>query len=123
MMNTMKKMMLTGVLVLAAASIPSVAVAQSGRQTFRVDNQTSYTIEHVYVSPTNYTYWGYDQLGSKVLPPDYYFQVSVVPGWYDVKLVDQDGDSCVVPNVDFRGSDTWTLTDRVLVACELFSRQ
>jgi len=38
-----------------------------------------------------------------------------------VKLVDQDGDTCVVNNVDFRDGESWTITDGVLVACELFS--
>jgi hypothetical protein len=57
-----------------------------------------------------------------VLFPNYHVDVAVVPGWYDVMLVDQDGDRCVIPNVDFRRGDNWTVTDGVLVACELFSR-
>lgn len=40
---------------------------------------------------------------------------------YDVMLVDQDRDICVVPNVDFRYGESWTITDDVLVLCEIVS--
>jgi hypothetical protein len=122
MLSNLKKLLVAGALILAATVIPASAASQYTR-TFEVDNRSSYRINHLYVSPSGDRYWGFDRLGSDILYPNYYVSVTVVPGWYDVKLVDQDGDSCVVPNVDFRGGDTWTLTDRVLVACELFSRQ
>jgi len=38
-----------------------------------------------------------------------------------VKLVDQDGDSCVIRNVNVSYGETWTITDGTLLACELFS--
>jgi hypothetical protein len=120
MRNAMKMSVMTGILGLAFAVVPAVAGAQS--RTFKVNNDTQYTIEHVYVSPSGYPYWGEDQLGNKVLPPDYWFRMSVVPGFYDVKLVDEDGDTCTLTGMDFRDGDTWTMTDRLLVACELFSR-
>jgi hypothetical protein len=122
MLSNLTKLLVAGALILAATVIPASAASQYTR-TFEVDNRSSYRINHLYVSPIGYRYWGFDRLGSDILYPNYYVSVTVVPGWYDVKLVDQDGDSCVVPSVDFRSGDTWTLTDRVLVACELFSRQ
>ena len=121
MLNTIKKIMFAGSLLLAAASVPTIAVAQDGVETFRVINRSSYRIDHLYVSPTSNTYWGYDRLGDDVLAPNYRSDLSVVPGWYDVKLVDQDGDSCVIKDVDFRDGDSWTVTDGILLACEVFS--
>ena len=119
MTSRIKMMMVAGALALATALLPMSAAAQA--RTFTVFNQSHYRINHLYVSPSSYSYWGNDRLGSDVFPPNYRFDLAVVPGWYDVKLVDQDGDTCVVNNVDFRDGESWTITDGVLVACELFS--
>jgi len=121
MISNIKKILVAGALVLAAVvSIPTNAAAQEAR-TFTVFNRSSYRINHLYVSSSSNTYWGNDKLGSDIFYPNYRFDLAVAPGWYDVKLVDQDGDTCVVNNVDFRGGESWTITDGVLVACELFS--
>jgi hypothetical protein len=121
MFSIMKRTLFAGSLLLAVASAPTVASAQNGVETFRVINHSSYRIDHMYVSPTSNTYWGNDQLGDDVLPPNYLADVSIVPGWYDVKVVDRDGDSCIVKQVDFREGGTWTVTDGLLLACEFFS--
>ncbi len=121
MLSNLKKFLAAGALVLATAvGFSTTATAQS--RTFAVFNRSSYRINHLYVSPTSYTYWGGDRLGSDIFYPNYRFDLSVAPGWYDIKLVDQDGDSCVVNNVDFRDGESWTITDGVLLSCELFSR-
>ena len=122
MLSSLKNALLAGVLVLAAAaSVPAAAVAQGGTRTFRIVNETRYTIQNIYVSPTDDSYWGDDLLGNQVLRTDYRFDISVVPGWYDVKIVDEDGDACTLKNIDFRYGDTWKMTDGLLVACELFT--
>jgi hypothetical protein len=56
-----------------------------------------------------------------VLPPNYRLGIMVAPGWYDVKLVDHDGDACTLKNIDFRYGDTWDMTNGLLVVCELFT--
>ena len=122
MLSNIKKVLAAGALMLAAVvSIPTSAAAQE--RTFTVFNRSSYRINHLYVSSTNNNYWGNDKLGSDIFYPNYHFDLSVYPGWYDVKLVDQDGDTCVVQNVDFRDGESWTITDGVLLTCELFSHR
>jgi hypothetical protein len=122
MFSNIKKVLAAGALMLAAVvSIPTSAAAQD--RTFTVFNRSSYRINHLYVSPTSYTNWGNDKLGSDIFYPNYRFDLSVDPGWYDVKLVDQDGDTCVVQDVDFRNGENWTITDGVLLTCELFSHR
>jgi hypothetical protein len=121
MLSTMKKMLFASSLFLTAASASTIASAQNGVETFRVINRSSYQIDHIYVSPTSNTYWGADQLGRGVLPSDYRETISIYPGWYDVKLVDHDGDSCIIGNQDFRESEDWTFTDATLLACEFLS--
>jgi hypothetical protein len=120
MFSTIKKVLVAGALVLATAvGFSTTAAAQ--QRTFTVFNRSSYRINHLYVSPTSYTHWGSDRLGSDIFYPNYRFDLSVAPGWYDIKLVDEDGDSCVVRDVDFRDGESCTITDGTLLTCELFS--
>ncbi len=120
MNSKIKKLFVTGAVTLAAVLAPANIAAQSTRN-FRIINESHYQINHLYVSPASNSTWGADRLGSGVLPSNYRSDLAVSPGWYDVKLVDEDGDSCVVSNVDFRYGDSWTITDGVLVTCELLS--
>ena len=121
MFSTLKKILVAGALVLATvACIPTNASAQE--RTFTVFNHSSYRINHLYVSPTSNTYWGSDRLGDDIFYPNYRFDLDVIPGWYDVKVVDQDGDSCVINNVDFRNGESWNITDGTLIVCELFTK-
>lgn len=40
---------------------------------------------------------------------------------YDVKLVDEDGDECEVPDVNIgKGKDTWVISSKELLACQGF---
>lgn len=119
MLPTIKKVLfVAGALILAAASIPTTAAAQS---TFTVFNESHYQIYQLFVSPSNSNSWGSDRLGRRVFLPGYRFDLPVAYGWNDVKLVDKSGHSCVVEDVDFRAGETWTITDGVLAVCELLS--
>jgi hypothetical protein len=42
---------------------------------------------------------------------------NIPEGTYDLKLVDEDEDECIVENVDVSGDLTWTLTDTVIENC------
>jgi hypothetical protein len=120
MFSTIKKVLVAGALVLATAvGFSTTAAAQERR--FTVFNRSSYRINHLYVSPTSYTYWGSDRLGSDIFYPNYRFDLSVAPGWYDIKLVDQDGDSCVVGDVDSRDGESSTITNATLLMRIVFS--
>ena len=101
-----------------AGLIPATAAAQN---TFTVYNESHYQIYQLFVSPSNSNYWGSDRLGNRVFLPGYRFDLPVAYGWYDVKLVDKSGHSCVVEGVDFRAGGTWTITDDVLAVCYLLS--
>ena len=121
MITMMKRILLAATLCVATASVSMIAGAQDSNETFTIINHSNYRITHMYVSPTSYTRWGYDRLGDDVLPPNYRTDLSVTPGWYDVKLIDEDGDACVINNVDFRDGKSWTVTNALLLACEVFS--
>ena len=122
MLHNLKRLLTTGTLLLAAMfGTSAVAAAQTWTTTFTVVNGSRYRIDHLYVSPVNYAKWGYDRLGNYVLAPGYRYELPIVRGWYDVKLVDKDGDQCVLRNIDFTNGDTWMITDRILLVCEYFS--
>ena len=121
MFSNVKQIVAAGALMMAAGIAPTVASAQDANRIFTVYNDSRYRIDHLYVSPSSSSRWGYDQLGEYDLPTDYHVNVPVDPGWYDVKVVDQDGDSCVIKDVDFRNGDSWTITNGILLACELFT--
>ncbi len=114
MLNIMRKALTTAVLLISG----SIAASAQTR-TFEVENHTRYDIKQIYVSSTWSNDWGYDRLGSGTLYPGYYMTLRVYPGWYDVKLVDGDGDACVVRDVDFRSGADWVLNDGLLALCEL----
>jgi hypothetical protein len=119
MFSNFKRRVLAGALLLTACAGTFVASAQDYLRSFTLVNQSSFTIRRLYVAPTSFSYWGPDRLGSNVLRPDYKITLNLEPGYYDIKLVDEDGDSCVVSNVDFRQSDTIYLNNTNLLACEL----
>ena len=123
--NLLMKMLCAATVTLAVLALvvlsPHNAAAQSANRRFTVVNNSHYTIDHIYVSPTDRIVWGRDRLGANYLLPGYRFDLWVVPDVYDILLIDHGNDSCVVSNVDLRHGDRWELTDEVLLACELVS--
>lgn len=80
-----------------------------------ITNKTGYTIYYVYVSPDSSDDWEEDVLGSEVLMDDTTRRVNL-KGYkspiFDIKLVDEDGDSYTFWDVDVSKQDiTVTLSD------------
>ena len=120
MFANLKRHILAGVVMVSGLfGSSAMAGAQDYLRSFTLINRSSYTIRRLYLSPTSLGIWGYDRLGSNVLNPGYKVTVQIEPGYYDMKLVDEDGDSCVVSDIDFRNSDYLVLNNANLLACEL----
>ena len=64
-----------------------------------------------------------DQLKEHVIEPGENLSLKSIPcNSWDVKLVDEDGDACVVEAVDICGaSGTWVITSRDLLKCQSHS--
>jgi hypothetical protein len=64
--------------------------------------------------------WRRDLLGQNVLPAGYHITLPerFFSGYYDLKLVDEDGDVCVARNVRVNGNTTWNITNSWLLNCE-----
>jgi len=115
----MKKALLGVALVLA---VGATAMAQDElASTVTIVNDSDWAIYNLYLSPTSDNEWGPDQLGDDVIAPDGgTFTLHSIPcDIYDVKVVDEDGDECVVGAVDLcLDDDVWHITNSKLLACE-----
>jgi hypothetical protein len=86
-------------------------------------NLTGFSIKELHLAPTGTMHWGPDQCKND---PDGAVDVderltlkNVVPGYYDVKLVDERGRSCVVRNVEVQAGRPYafSLSEKDLTDC------
>jgi hypothetical protein len=106
-------------LALIAGSTASFVQAQSG-YTVRIDNQSDYAIYQIHMSSVSDPNWRRDLLGAGVLPSGYHVALpeTFFSGYFDLELVDEYGDVCVVPSVRLTGNTSWEITNSWLLNCE-----
>lgn len=103
--------------------LSGAALASSDAQVV-IRNDSLWQIHNLYLSATDEAEWGPDQLGEHVIAAEGgKFTLTGIPcGAYDVKLVDEDGDECVVGDVGLcAGQDAWVISDEDLLACQAAS--
>ena len=84
----------------------------------RIDNDSSYALYGIYITPTNVDSWGLDWLGADILYPGDSITINLDCDYYDVKMVDEDGVECEVYDVDLCYNDTaWSITNTYLDSC------
>src|SRR5512135_3762543 len=65
--------------------------------TIKILNKSKWDIHHFYLAPSDNEEWGPDQLGKDVLKSgDYFTLTDIECDVYDIKIVDEDGDECVI---------------------------
>jgi len=113
----MKRLVLLAVLALTIA-LPAAAAKK--KATIKIINQSKWEIHHLYLSSSDDKHWGPDQLGDDVIEKGASFTLKNIDcDDYDIKVVDEDGDECVVEQVELCGDDSyWKITDKVLLKCE-----
>jgi hypothetical protein len=104
----------------AALALPLPSKAKAQRAEFMINNRSDWDIYHMYLSPEQKDTWGPDQLGEHVIKSGESFTLNDIPcGEYDIKLVDEDGDACVVEGIVMCKDHThWDLTNKELANCE-----
>ena len=108
-------------LALAALLVCSVsAPAFAKKATIKVINQSKWEIHHLYLSSSTDEEWGPDQLEDEILVKGDSFTITDIPcDDYDIKVVDEDGDECIIEAVDLcRDHTFWKITDKDLLECE-----
>jgi hypothetical protein len=127
--NTLIALSLAGCGGAAAGSGDTVVVADDGTvvedgadSTVTLVNESEYAIYQMFMSPTSEPVWGPDQLGEDVLLPGESVSIAVDCDAYDVRLVDDEGEECVLEDVQVCLEDAvWHLTDDALAICTVFS--
>jgi hypothetical protein len=115
----MRKVQIATLILLAVFTIPASAARK--KATIKVINQSKWEIHHLYLSSTTDKQWGSDQLGDEVIQAKggSFTLTNIDCDDYDIKVVDEDGDECVVEAVNLCGDETvWKITDKILLACE-----
>ena len=119
--SKLKNLSLLGSLLLVIASFPAAA---AGDSKIVIVNQSKWAIHEMYFSPTDASEWGEDQLGKQTINTGDKFTLTGVPcNKWDVKVVDEDGDECIVENVGLcADADKWVINDSDLLACQAASK-
>jgi hypothetical protein len=83
-------------------------------------NNSSFAIKHIFLSAYDQESWGADQLGADVLESGQAVKFEGIEcNKYDLRLIDEDGDECVVQDIDLCLEDAqWELTNDNLLACQ-----
>jgi hypothetical protein len=103
--------------LLTALALPMFA---EGKATVKIINQSKWEIHHVFLSASGDDTWGPDQLEDEILTKgDSLTLTNIECDLYDVKVVDEDGDECVITEADLcEDNSFWKITDKQLLACE-----
>jgi hypothetical protein len=90
--------------------------------TFR--NSSNWVITRLYISPVSQNTWGPDQLGASVIRTGGSFTLTSIPcGSYDLKIVDEDNDECIVRNANICAeSGGIDIDSNDLLACQAATR-
>ena len=123
----LKKRLSISVLLLSLVVFGSLrfSSASSGavqRGEFMIVNKSSFTFAQLYISSSTRRAWGRDQLGRRIVRPGESFTLRGIPcGLYDIRLVDEDGDSCIVTEIPMcRNHTHWEVTNDRLLSCQGF---
>jgi hypothetical protein len=112
------------VLLAAACATTHAATHEWWQGSITVQNDSNYAVHHLYLTPAHETHWGPDQLGHDVLESN---ETVMLAGLecedYDLKLVDHEGDECVVEDINLCLQDAhWQITDHELANCAGFAK-
>ena len=119
MLNKVRTLVLDvsfALITLFAVSAPALA---QNTHTLTIQNNSGYDIYEIQMSPSVDGFWERDLLGHHVLSTGNSFVISnITSGRWDIKVVDEDGDECIIQQVPVYQDRTWTLTPLGLVGCE-----
>jgi hypothetical protein len=105
--------------LLLTVSAPAFA-AKKDKASIKVINQSDWAVHHLFLSSSSDDDWGPDQLGEDVLEKGDSMTLTDVPcDEYDIKVVDEDGDECVIEAVQLCNDHSyWKITNKELLGCE-----
>lgn len=110
----MKKAFVLALAMTAGLSLPAFA-----DNTIELINETGWDIHEIFMSPSSQDDWGDDYLGEEILETgDSLTLTDVSSGHWDLRIVDMDGDECVLSDVHITGSESVSISAEDLVGCQ-----
>jgi hypothetical protein len=107
----------TALIIFISAFIPLSALAKDTR----FWNLTANTITSLQLSPAGKNDWGRNQADNDrdhTVDHDERLKITdTVPGIYDVKFVDKIGRTCVVPNIEVKTGEVFSIEEKNLKDC------
>ena len=117
--------LLVALAVLAAPVLGSPAPqhkkkGKNSKASVTIVNKTKWGFDHLYLAYWDDRNWGPDQLGKDVIEPGESFTLTDIDcDTYDIMIVDEDGDECIVEDIDMcRDDSKWVVTDKDLMKCQ-----
>lgn len=111
------------IMAVLAASLVACAAEDEGSldSKLTIENASSYTFIEINLSPTSQVSWGQDLLGADVMEPGDVLEASGIEcDTYDIRVIDEDQDECILQNVDLCLDDArWVIDDTELAICAL----
>jgi len=110
----MKRSIWAAVGIAAAVACTAAYAAQ-----LKITNNTLWDIHYLYMSPSDQSEWGPDQLEDDILETGGTLTLSGVScDTWDIKIVDEDQDECEIRGVKICGDTQWTITSEDLLECQ-----
>lgn len=95
---------------MAALAVAMIAPAGADAGKLSINNGTGAAVHQIFVSPIDLDQYGPDLLkGHVVRAGETYPLGGLQNGLYDMKIVDEKGQACVLSDVDFFQFSIWTL--------------
>lgn len=105
--------------IVASAGL-SLFAAHAFAATIKIENKSSLEIHEIYFASSVDADWGADRLADSVLEPgDYLTLMDVTPGKWNLRLVDEDEDECVIKGQRFVLSTSFAFSDDDFFDCKL----
>src|SRR4051812_9606224 len=110
----MRNVLLGLALTISAAACTASTTADA---TLSVDNQSDFVITELYLTDVGSSTWGPNLLAGDQLNPDETLTLGVDCSTYDAMLVDEDGVSCEVDDLDLCLNDAvWVIRNNTCTA-------
>jgi hypothetical protein len=118
MKNKLQSILLLGVLLVSIALMmalrfPEHTVTKKNETKIKIVNKSNLDIDHIYFSPPDKNTWDEDDVlgDDEVLEPNEAITVLVECGTWDVKLILEDGGTCLGYDEHICGHEVWEITN------------
>ena len=119
MLHKVRTLVLSVSFALLTLFAVSISARAQSAHTLTIQNNSGYDIYEIHMSSVFDGSWERDLLGRHVLSTGNTFDITgITSGRYDIKVVDEDGDACIVQQVAVYQDRSWNLTPLGLVGCE-----